>query len=103
MNQFIPDSSYLHNNSSGTDFGDGYSLLRCRPEAMPHYVTTKISMLRQRRLCRPNSYKDSHVDSIFDDEATMVLEQAPTFGSTKVYKENSNFKKLLMGTKLTFL
>ena len=70
MNQFIPDSSYLHNNSSGTDFGDGYSLLRCRPEAMPHYVTTKISMLRQRRLCRPNCYMESVYDRMNINEAT---------------------------------
>ena len=103
MNQLIPDLSYLHNDNSCTDFGDGYSLLRCRPEAMPHSLTTKMSMLTQRRLYRPNSYMESVYDRMNINEATLVLEQAPTFGSTKVYKENSNFKKLLMGTKLTFL
>ena len=55
MNQLIPDLSYLHNDNSYTDFGDGYSLLRCRPEAMPHSLTTKMSMLTLRRLCRPIS------------------------------------------------
>ena len=42
MNQLIPDLSYLHNDNSCTDFGDGYSLLRCRPEAMPHSLTTEL-------------------------------------------------------------
>ena len=103
MNQLIPDLSYLHNDNSCTDFGDGHSLLRCRPEAMPHSLTTKMSMLTQRRLCRPNSYMESINYRMVINEATLVLEQAPTFGSTKVYIKNSNFKKLRMGTKLTFL
>ena len=90
MNQLIPDLSYLHNDNSCTDFGDGYSLLRCRPEAMPHSLTTKMSMLTQRRIYKPSSY----MESMYNNEAILVLEQAPTFGSTKVYKENSNFKIL---------
>ena len=103
MNQFIPDLSYLQNDRSCTDFGDGYSLLHYRPMVMSYSLTTKMSMLTQRHLCRPNSYMESLYDRMNINEATLVLEQAPTFGSTKVYKENSNFKKLLMGTKLTFL
>ena len=75
MNQLIPDLSYLHNDNSCTDFGDGYSLLRCRPEAMPHSLTTKMSMLTQRRLCRPNSYMESVYDWMNINEATLVLEQ----------------------------
>ena len=70
MNQLIPDLSYLHNDNSCTDFGDGYSLLRCRPEAMPHSLTTKMSMLTQRRLCRPNSYMESVYDRMNINEAT---------------------------------
>ena len=55
MNQLIPDLSYLHNDNSCTDFANVYSFLRCRPEAMPHSLTTKMSMLTLRRLCRPIS------------------------------------------------
>ena len=55
MNQLIPDLSYLHNGNSCTDFGDGYSLLRCRPEAMSYSLTTKMSMLTLRHLCRPGA------------------------------------------------
>ena len=81
----------------------GYSLLHCWPEAMHHSITTKMSMLTQKRLCRPKSYMETVYDWMNIIEATLVLEQAPIIGSTKVYKENFNFKKLLMGTKLTFL
>ena len=50
MNQLIPDLSYLHNDNSCTDFGDGYSLLRCRPEAMPHSLTTRRDIFADRIL-----------------------------------------------------
>ena len=62
----------LNNDFSGTDFGDECSLLRCRPETLPHSLSAMTPELTPMSHYRPKSYQGTY----FEPHVTLRLTQS---------------------------
>ena len=62
---------HLNNDCSGTDIGDKFSLLRCRPEVVPHSSPAEISEPTPGYQCRPMSYQGSQFKRHNTQELTL--------------------------------